>query len=83
MRAYVRACVRGSVGACVRVRVKLTRFSNARWPLVLSSNIIGMGYNGVSHIDEVRLFATTSLQCHFDHSIGVNFVVRRLITSEI
>ena len=47
---------------------------------MLSSNIIGIGYNGVSHIDEVRLFATT---CHFDHSIGVNFVVRRLITSEI
>ena len=56
--------------------VELTRWSNARWPLVLSRNIIGIGYNGASHIDEVRLFAT---KCHFGHSIGVSVVVRRPI----
>ena len=51
-----------------------------RWPHVLPSNIIGIGYNGASHIDEVRLFATMS---HFGHSIGGSVVVRRPITFEI
>ena len=47
---------------------------------MIASNIIGIGYNGASHIDEGRLFATW---CHFGHSIGVSVVGRRPIISEI
>ena len=46
---------------------------------MLASNIMGIGYNGSSRIDNVRLFAT---RCHFGHSIGV-IVVRRPITIEM
>ena len=62
-----------------------TRWSNARWPHrphVLASNIIGIGYNGASHIDEVdfsRGCATLAIQyvsvLSFIAQLQVTFIV--------